>query len=98
MYMFRLHKAAIMSLLSRILKDSCHVRNRWLMLKDRMFYCFMGNISPKFPRCAEIDGRVTGRSVCGILQRLLECLGVFWGGVSTHVAIALIHLLVTVST
>ena len=68
------------------------------MLKDRMFFSFMGNICRKIPRCAEIDGRVTGRSFCGILQRFLECLGILWGVVSIHVAIALIHLLVTIST
>jgi hypothetical protein len=68
------------------------------MLKDRMLCSFMGNIWPKFNRYAEIDGQVTGRSVCGILQLFLERLGILWADVSTHVAIVLIHLLVTVST
>lgn len=54
------------------------------MLKDRMVCSFVANIRPKFPRCAEIDGRVTGRSLCGILQRLLERLGILWGDVSTR--------------
>jgi hypothetical protein len=68
------------------------------MLKDRMFCSFMGNICPKFPRCSEIDGRFTDRSVCGILLRFLERVGILWGDISTHFAITLIHLLVTVST